>query len=183
MSQGRLFVVVGPSGVGKDTLIDGVRACRPDIHIVRRVITRPSDHGGEDYEAVTMAEFDRRSDRQEFALQWQAHDLRYGIPRAQVNLIHEGRDVLFNGSRAALQQTFLLAETVRVIQIAAQPSVVAERLASRQREGAQDIAQRMARSELAAPAGTRVATVVNDATIAEGVERLLSALQPDRGKR
>jgi ABC-type glutathione transport system ATPase component len=38
--MGRLFAVVGPSGAGKDTLIDAGRAARPDLLIVRRVITR-----------------------------------------------------------------------------------------------------------------------------------------------
>lgn len=41
MTTGRLFAVVGPSGAGKDTLIAAALAARPDLAIVRRVITRP----------------------------------------------------------------------------------------------------------------------------------------------
>ena len=38
---GRLFAVVGPSGVGKDPLLAGAVACDPSLHWVRRGITRP----------------------------------------------------------------------------------------------------------------------------------------------
>ena len=40
--SGRLFAIVGPSGAGKDTLIQGALAARPGLSVVRRVITRPT---------------------------------------------------------------------------------------------------------------------------------------------
>ena len=55
--KGQLIAVVGPSGAGKDTLIEAARRARPDLLIVRRVITRPTESGGEDFEGVTEAEF------------------------------------------------------------------------------------------------------------------------------
>jgi ribose 1,5-bisphosphokinase len=48
-----IFAVVGPSGAGKDLLIQGALAARPDLRLVRRVITRPADSGAEDHEAAT----------------------------------------------------------------------------------------------------------------------------------
>ena len=63
-----IFAIVGPSGAGKDTLLAGAMLARPDLRLVRRVITRPSDAGGEDFEGVTEAEFIQRQNRGEFAL-------------------------------------------------------------------------------------------------------------------
>ena len=101
---GRLICVVGPSGAGKDTLIDVARTQRPDLVIVRRVITRPSALGGEDFDGVTQAEFERRKAAGDFALDWRAHGLSYGLPAATLALRDEGHDLLVNGSRAALEQ-------------------------------------------------------------------------------
>ena len=50
---GAVFAVVGPSGAGKDTLIEAARQARPDLVIVRRFITRPESAGGEDFHGVT----------------------------------------------------------------------------------------------------------------------------------
>ena len=93
----RLFAVVGPSGAGKDTLM-AAAAHRPGVALVRRVITRPAEAGGEDFEGVTPEAFAARKARGAFALDWEAHGLRYGIPHDQLR----GGDVIFNGSRAAL---------------------------------------------------------------------------------
>ncbi|HMB13658.1 MAG TPA: phosphonate metabolism protein/1,5-bisphosphokinase (PRPP-forming) PhnN, partial [Roseovarius sp.] len=50
MTKGRLIAVVGPSGVGKDTLMRAMVAERPNLRRVRRVITRRADDGGEGHE-------------------------------------------------------------------------------------------------------------------------------------
>ena len=42
-----IFAIVGPSGAGKDTLIEGALKQRPDLRLIRRVITRPTGAGGE----------------------------------------------------------------------------------------------------------------------------------------
>ena len=77
---GRLIAVVGPSGAGKDTLMAAIGRARPDLHIVRRVVTRPSEAGGEPFEGVTEAEFRQRQTRGDFLFAWAAHGLSYGIP-------------------------------------------------------------------------------------------------------
>jgi ribose 1,5-bisphosphokinase len=172
-----ITAIVGPSGAGKDTLIAGALAARPGLRLVRRVITRPSAAGGEDFEGVTEAEFLSRVAAGDFALHWQAHGLRYGIPRAQV----EGPgEVLFNGSRAALAAARTTFPGLRVVVVTAPPQVLAARLAARGREGVGDIRARLDRAGFALPDGIAATVVVNDGTVAEGVTRLLAALQPVR---
>ncbi|MFA9230733.1 MAG: phosphonate metabolism protein/1,5-bisphosphokinase (PRPP-forming) PhnN [Microgenomates group bacterium] len=174
-----IFAIVGPSGAGKDTLIAGAMAQRPDLRLVRRVITRPETAGGEDFEGVTEAEFATRRAAGEFAVYWRAHGLHYGIPRAQTLGPNLGQGpILFNGSRAALPSAKLAFPDLQVILVTAPDSVLAARLAQRGRESLDDITARLARASFALPQGISATTVVNDSTPAIGIVRLLAALQP-----
>lgn len=172
-----IAAIVGPSGAGKDTLITGVLRLRPDLHLVRRTITRPSEAGGEDFEGVTQHEFDRRKARGDFALDWEAHGLCYGLPRSET----EGwGGVIFNGSRAALPDALRVWPGLRVIVVTAPAKVLADRLAARGRESARDISDRLTRAAFNLPAGVDAVTVVNDSTVETGVARLAGALQTVR---
>jgi ribose 1,5-bisphosphokinase len=172
-----IFAIVGPSGAGKDTLIHGALAARPDLRLVRRVITRPSDAGGEAFEGVTPAEFAGRRERGDFALWWEAHGLSYGIPRDQMT---GPGDVIFNGSRAALPQALRAFPDLRVILVTAPDALLAARLAARGRETAEVIRARLSRAAFDMPNGITFQTVVNDAATEVGTARLLAALQPVR---
>lgn len=172
--SGRLVAVVGPSGAGKDTILAGALAARPDLVLARRVITRPSSAGGEDFEGVSAAEFETRLALGLFAFHWRAHGLCYGIPGSIDADLASGRLVLFNGSRSALPGIRAAYPRVEVIVITAPASVLAERLAARGRERPRDIEARLRRALLPPPAGAR--EVVNDTTPAVGVARFLDAL-------
>ncbi|MBD3764818.1 MAG: phosphonate metabolism protein/1,5-bisphosphokinase (PRPP-forming) PhnN [Rhodobacterales bacterium] len=178
---GRIFAVVGPSGAGKDTLIAAARQARPDLHIVRRVITRPEEAGGEPFEGVTEAEFAARAARGDFVLTWAAHGLHYGIPARVERAMDEGRDVIFNGSRAMLGAAWEAFPNLTVIHVTASVPVLAERLAARGRESREDIARRLTRASFDIPHGIPVRVVNNDGALAVAVDRFLAALQPERG--
>lgn len=169
-----LVLVVGPSGAGKDTLLKGARAALaddPGFRFVRRTITRPADPEGEDHEPVTEDAFVKRA----FALRWGAHGLRYGIPVDIETDLARGAIVVANVSRGVITEAAARYPT-RVILVTAPATVLARRLASRGREDAADIASRLAR-DVAVPADVRCDTVINDGTLAEGVERFVAALR------
>ena len=171
-----LVLVVGPSGAGKDSLLNAAReAFRDDarIHFVRRVITRPRDHGrsdrgGEDHEPVTDAEFVVR----DFALSWTAHGLHYGIP---AEAMRAAPVVVANVSRGVIGEA-AAHSAIHVIEVTAPPAVLAARLKARGRESAGDVARRLSRSATI-PDGVTVTTGYNDGSLAEGVERFVAALR------
>jgi ribose 1,5-bisphosphokinase len=170
---GLLVLVVGPSGAGKDTLLDAARqalAGDARFSFVRRTITRPAGVSGEAHHPVTEAEFAALR----FALSWQAHGLRYGIPTDIESDLAAGRFVVASVSRTVVAEA-AQRFPVHVIEITAPPELLAKRLAERGREAASEVATRLARN-IALPPGIPVETLVNDATIAQGAARLVAAL-------
>jgi phosphonate metabolism protein PhnN/1,5-bisphosphokinase (PRPP-forming) len=171
-----LVAVVGPSGAGKDTLMAGAQARLAGdarFRFVRRRITRPAEAGGEAHDPLTEAAFVAAREAGGFALWWAAHGLLYGIPRDIESDMAEGRVVVANLSRGVLAAASYYR--LRVLEITAPVELRAHRLAARGREDVADIAARLSR-DAALPAGLDVETVVNDADVATGVERVLAAL-------
>ena len=178
--KGRVFAVVGPSGVGKDTLLAGAVAASARLHWARRTITRSETFGSEPFVGVTPEVFCQRKGAGDFALHWQAHGLCYGIAKAEFAALDHGSDVLFNGSRAALPAALAQFPGLIVLRISAPSQVLAERLAARGRETAAQIAARLARASYVLPDGLQVIDIANDASPGEGIARLLAALQPSK---
>lgn len=173
-----VFAVVGPSGAGKDTLIAALIAARPDIAVVRRVITRPEALGGEPFEGVDASEFARRRAAGDFVLDWQAHGLSYGIPAAALAGA-AGRAVLFNGSRAMLAEAARRFPHLCVLMVTAPPAVLAERLAGRGRESAAEIARRLERAPAFAdriPSGLDLVEIDNSGPLARAVATARAAI-------
>lgn len=173
-----LILVVGPSGAGKDTLMDTARAtigADAQFRFVRRDITRPATAGGEAHTEISEAEFAARAAAGAYALSWRAHGLGYGIPADIESDLAARRVVVANVSRSVLADAARRYPT-RVLQITAPPDVLAARLAARGRETAEDIAARI-RREVALPEGLDVVTVMNDATPAEGAARVVAVLK------
>ncbi|QYZ69109.1 phosphonate metabolism protein/1,5-bisphosphokinase (PRPP-forming) PhnN [Neotabrizicola shimadae] len=177
---GRVFAVVGPSGAGKDTLIAGAVAADPCLYWARRVVTRKPVPGDEPSEAARAADFAVRQAAGEFALSWQAHGLDYGIPEAEFAGMALGRDVIFNGSRAALPQALARFPGLAVLMVTAPEPVLAARIAARGREAAEDRRARLARQVPDLPAGPRIWRIVNDTSREVGIARFLAALAEAR---
>lgn len=176
---GRLIAVVGPSGVGKDSVMQGV-AQASRIGLVRRVITRDAGSGGEDFDAVDAALFAAMRDAGAFCLSWQAHGLHYGIPAGIRARLAAGEDLMVNLSRSVLIQAAELFPGMVVLNLTAPPEVLARRLSGRGREDAAEIAERLARAEFALPAGIDAIEIANDGPLADAVARVLDVLQPER---
>lgn len=172
-----LFAIVGPSGVGKDTLMEAARARDPRVHLVRRVITRPEEAGGEDFEGVTEAAFERRLAAGNFALHWRAHGLSYGIPADVRGMLDEGSTVLFNGSRAVLAEAVRVFPELKVIHVTARPDVLRQRLLARGRETAMEIEKRLKHMRFTRPIGLEMFELDNSGDLETALDALFDILQ------
>ena len=148
IGPGRLVLVVGPSGAGKDTLLRLARAACADDHDIvfpRRIVTRASS-ADEDNIAVSPDEFRRARERGEFAVHWEAHGHSYALPCDINDDVRAGRAVVANVSRTVLGALRRTYANVVVVAITAPPHVLAQRLAARARQSDGNIAERLSRS-------------------------------------
>ncbi|MGJ4947934.1 phosphonate metabolism protein/1,5-bisphosphokinase (PRPP-forming) PhnN [Bradyrhizobium sp. HKCCYLS20291] len=148
LGPGRLVLVVGPSGAGKDTLLNVARReCVGDDRIVfpRRIVTREAS-AFEDNLEMTASAFREALETGQFALHWEAHGHDYGVPRTINDDILAGRTVVVNVSRTAIPAARRDYAHVVVVSITAPAEVLAERLGKRHRASDGDIGERLQRS-------------------------------------
>ncbi|WP_449434324.1 phosphonate metabolism protein/1,5-bisphosphokinase (PRPP-forming) PhnN [Pseudomonas putida] len=179
---GRLIFLVGPSGSGKDSLIDAARQqlAVAGVEIARRVITRSAEAKGEAAHGVSPERFDEMRTQGAFAMHWRANGLDYGIPAQVDRWLEQGRSVLVNGSRAYLPEARRRYPGLLAICLEVRPEVLRKRLQARGRETQEQIEQRLARNaSLPIEPGLAVHVLDNSATLDAAVAALLDLLHAE----
>ena len=178
-NTGHLFLVVGPSGVGKDSLLDGARSRFSDDRSVifpTRHITRPANAGGEVHVPISEDTFHIHVRNGDFALHWGAHGLYYGVPKSIDDHLGCGCSVIVNVSRAILDKARMIYPQLTIISITTQPAILAERLRARGRESEEDIQQRLKRTSEMTPIGDDVMDVDNSVALEVGINKFIDAI-------
>ncbi len=148
MPRGKVFVVSGPSGAGKDTLVRELVRTYPRAVTAVTATTRPPRPGevdGRDYLFLSEDEFGQRARRGEF-LEWAwVHENRYGTPRAQIeDALARGRDVFLRidvqGARAVKHE---MPEAVLIFIFPPNLAELEQRLRDRATEAEEDLARRL----------------------------------------
>ncbi|MEO0542704.1 MAG: phosphonate metabolism protein/1,5-bisphosphokinase (PRPP-forming) PhnN [Pseudomonadota bacterium] len=176
--SGVLFVFTGPSGSGKDSLINWLRsrlADDPSMHFVRRVITR-DDGGNEEHDCVTREVFEEKRIAGAYAVTWEAHGLSYGIPAAVLTHTASGGHAIMNGSRRALPAIASVFKDLQVINLHVAREILAQRLLARGRESAEEISTRLARQAGTIPTGIMVTQLDNSAHIDDAGQAALDII-------
>ncbi|MEM7710474.1 MAG: phosphonate metabolism protein/1,5-bisphosphokinase (PRPP-forming) PhnN [Pseudomonadota bacterium] len=175
MTGPRLAAVVGPSGVGKDSLIAALATADPRLQPIRRVITRPADHT-EPFVSASDARFDAMVADDAFLLHWRAHGLRYGVPRAEIVALGPDRTGLVNLSRGVLAEAADAVRSLVILSVTAPAAVLARRLRGRGREHPEEIETRLARPRPAPPSNAPMVEIDNSGPLDRAVDAALAAL-------
>ena len=183
MNTGVLVAIVGPSGVGKDTLIGHARAQLAEedgFVFVRRLVTR-GENAFEDHDTLDEAAFAEGVASGRFPLSWRAHGLGYALPAATVEAIAAGAVVICNFSRGAIAVARERFPAVRVVAISAPDAILAARLVARGRETEAGVAARLAREAACAREIDPDLSIVNDRPIEQSGGELVAYLRSLRG--
>jgi guanylate kinase len=145
---GLLFVVSGPSGAGKDTLVDGLKARHERLLYSVSATTRaprPGEREGVDYYFLERAEFERRLAANGFIEHREYNGNFYGTPRSFIDeALHDGYDVVMkpevNGA-LAIKERF--PDAVLIFIVPDKFSHLRSRLEARRTETNEQIASRL----------------------------------------
>lgn len=145
---GLLFVVSGPSGAGKDTLVEGLRENRPALRYSVSATTRtarPEEREGEHYFFVSSPEFERLR-RDSGLLEWREYNGNlYGTPRDYIERsLADGYDVIMKPEvNGALAVKEAYPDAVLIFLVPDRFSNLRERLLARRTETNEEIARRL----------------------------------------
>ncbi|AYL94460.1 phosphonate metabolism protein/1,5-bisphosphokinase (PRPP-forming) PhnN [Mucilaginibacter celer] len=175
----KLFYVIGPSGAGKDTLMNYARQQingSENVIFAHRYITRPPFAGSENHVSLSNEEFELMKKGGMFALHWGSHGKYYGIGQEINNWLNKGFNVVVNGSREYLPVAQRLYPDLFVILITASAEVLIKRLAGRGRETDEEIAARIARTAGLDVNLENCTTIQNNGGIEDAGNELVSLL-------
>lgn len=178
-NRGTLFLVVGPSGCGKDSLIQAVkdRLDHDDRFVFpRRVITRATHLMGEDYIHSTQDGFQLAEEGNAFMLHWHTYGHAYGIPGYVSQYLETGKNVVVNSSRDCVDEAIDLFSPVVVLNIHVTLNTAFQRLKERGREGEDEIAQRLKRYDHPISDRATVITIDNNGAFDDSVKTMTSKL-------
>src|SRR4051794_14994352 len=186
MSTAKVFVITGPSGVGKGTLIRDLLSRVPDLELSVSATTRAPREGeidGRDYHFLTPEEFEQRIEEKDFLEFATYSGNRYGTLRSEVERCLEGgRSVVLEIEVQGAQQVRAAEpDSVQIFIAPPDPAVLRERLLGRGTDSTEAIDERLkvAEQELSAQADFDHRIVNDDLTRA--ADELVAVVRSELG--
>ena len=181
-----LIVLSGPSGVGKDSVLRGLKERVDNLHFVVTVNTReprPDEQEGVDYHFISHAEFERMLANDELLEHAHVYNDYKGVPRGQVrSAMAAGKDVIMRldvQGAATIRQ--VVPEAILIFITTADEEELFARLRSRGTDSPADIEKRIqtAREELARVEEYDYVVVNAEGKLDEAIERIVEIIRSE----
>jgi guanylate kinase len=183
MKKGRLFIISGPSGAGKGTICERVRA-RTDSEISVSVTTRsprPDEKAGVSYHFISREDFDEMIENNGLLEYADVFGNKYGTPKQPViDALYAGRDVLLEiDVQGAMQVKANFPEGIFIFVLPPSPAVLRERIIARGTEGAEGIERRLSEARREVEYLPEYDYVIINDKLGDAVDRTLAVIRAE----
>lgn len=182
-----LVVISGPSGVGKDAVLAGLREALPSARFVTTVTTRPPRPGerdGVDYRFLSDGEYDRLLAEDGFLERASVYSRRYGVPKGEVReALRRGQDVIVRVDvQGAATIKRLIPDAILIFLAPESQDELEKRLRDRATDGGGDLRLRIdtAAREMAQEGSFDYVVVNADGRLDEAVSRIVSIVESEK---
>ncbi len=176
MAYGTLYMIVGPSGSGKQALIDAVLEARPDLRRAPLIVSAQRSSNSCVIGSVSPDRFLHLMRRDTFALQWDSDGFRYGLTHDAAKQLRDGESLILSCDSSVIDKGKELYPDVQVIYITARMDVLRRRLASMAYGSDIEIDMHLAQCERFRPRKPDMVTVDTTESIAAGARALMEAI-------
>ncbi len=184
-----MIVISGPSGVGKDALINEMKRHDVPFHFVVTATTRPkreNETDGVDYIFVSLAEFADMIDKNELLEHAVVYGDYKGIPKQQVrDALASGRDVIMRiDVQGAATIRRIIPNAIFIFLTAESEEALEKRLRERKTEAEDQLKLRIAtaRQEMKRVNEFDYLVVNNDCMLEETVHRVLAIILAEKSR-
>ena len=177
----KLYYLVGPSGVGKDTVLSHLKrneySARQPL-VAHRYITRPVRLNDENHIELAEFDFNRRKESKLFLFDWESHGYKYAIGREVKRFLKTGNSVIVNGSRNYLEKARLKYPDLVPVWMTVSDDVLRQRLRQRGRETDEEIEVRIQRNhELDRLRPANCVSINNDQSVEDTIGQFMALLE------
>ncbi len=184
-----LVVISGPSGVGKDTILQEMKRTEYPFHFVVTATTRPrrpAERDGIDYHFVSVGEFAEMIEKNELLEYAVVYGDYKGIPKKHVReALASGHDVIMRiDVQGAATIRRLVPNAVTIFLTAESEEKLVLRLQERKTEAADQLKMRIvtARQELRRIIEFDYVVVNREHALSETVEQVLSIIKAEKSR-
>ncbi len=183
ITQPTLFFLIGPAGVGKDTLLNKLKKKQYSSKqplVAHRYITQAIKENDENHIEMSELDFNRRKEAGLFLFDWEYQGGSYGVGKEVLQWLESGEHVIVNGSRRYLSIAQKIYPELVPIWMTISEKVLRKRLIIRARETKQEREQRIEENhELERFKSDRCITITNDASMKKTIRQILALIETE----
>lgn len=176
MAYGTLYIIVGPTGSGKQALIDTVLEVRGDIRRAPLIVSAQNSDNPGVVGSIAPDRFRHLMRDRAFALQWDCDGLRYGFTHDAARQLRDGQSLIISCDMAVLEEAQDLFPHTRVIYVTARIDILRRRLCSMNYGSEREIDMHISQAMRFRPRMPDMTTVDTSDSIAAGARAMVQAI-------